>query len=424
MTFHLFQAFGVELEYMVVDRDSLAVRPVVDALLRDLASLPGAAVESAESEGWPDEVSLGPVTVGNELCAHVLELKVTEPAPSLDRLDDAFAASIARLTPVLDRHGVGLLPSGMHPLMNPDREMRLWPHGNSEVYAAFNRIFDCRGHGWANLQACHLNLPFAGADDPEGEFARLHAAVRVLLPLMPALAASTPFMEGRATGMLDNRLEVYRTNSRRIPQAAGLVIPERAYTRADYQRVILDEIYHAYAPHDPAGVLRHEWANSRGAIARFGRSTIEVRVLDVQECPRADLAVVSAVSEVIRALAERRLGNLAALKAWAVEPLHAILLDVIRHADHASISLAPYVRDLGYAGPLPAPAPQVWIGLVDRALQGRRPAWYDDFRLITDRGCLARRILHAAGSSPTPESITAVYRRLARCLASNTFFTP
>jgi hypothetical protein len=32
-------------------------------------------------------------------------------------------------------------------------------------------------------------------------------------------------------------------------------------------------------------VLRHEWVNARGAIARFDRSAIEIRVLDVAECP-------------------------------------------------------------------------------------------------------------------------------------------
>ena len=43
----------------------------------------------------------------------------------------------------------------------PQREIELWPHDDREIYARFDRIFDCRGHGWANLQSVHLNLPFA-----------------------------------------------------------------------------------------------------------------------------------------------------------------------------------------------------------------------------------------------------------------------
>ena len=48
----------------------------------------------------------------------------------------------------------------MHPWMDP-RAASLWPHEYGEVYAAYDRIFDCRRHGWANLQSVHLNLPFA-----------------------------------------------------------------------------------------------------------------------------------------------------------------------------------------------------------------------------------------------------------------------
>lgn len=31
---HLFQAYGVELEYMIVDSDTLNVRPIADELLK------------------------------------------------------------------------------------------------------------------------------------------------------------------------------------------------------------------------------------------------------------------------------------------------------------------------------------------------------------------------------------------------------
>lgn len=415
MPFHLFERFGIEIEFALVNLDSLRVAPVVDLLLREAAALPAARVESESVPTWPDEITLGPITIGNELSAHVLELKVSEPAPSLDGLADHFASTIASLRPALDRLGVMLLPSGMHPTMDPDREFVLWPHGNSEVYAAFDRIFGCKGHGWANLQSCHLNLPFANDD----EFGRLHAAIRTLLPIMPALSASTPHIDGHASGLMDNRLEVYRLNSRRVPQAAGLVIPERVYTRADYERVILGEVYAGYAPHDPQSLLRDEWANARGAIARFGRGTIEVRVLDSQECPRADLAIASTITAVLRAITEGRLGNPPALRAWAVEPLHQVLLSVIRDADQTTLTLTPYLRDLGYTGPCPAPAAAVWAELLDRALAGNRPPWRADAERILSSGCLARRISRA---TPTPALIPDTYRALALCLEHNELF--
>ncbi len=34
---HLFEGYGIELEYMIVDRDSLAVRPLTDRVLQQVA---------------------------------------------------------------------------------------------------------------------------------------------------------------------------------------------------------------------------------------------------------------------------------------------------------------------------------------------------------------------------------------------------
>ena len=44
--------------------------------------------------------------------------------------------------------------------MHPETEMQLWQHNYSKIYALYNRIFDCRGHGWSNVQSMHINLPF------------------------------------------------------------------------------------------------------------------------------------------------------------------------------------------------------------------------------------------------------------------------
>lgn len=449
MSYHLFERFGVELEYMVVDRDSLAVRPVVDRLLQDIAKLPGAKVESESEPGWPDEVSMGPISLSNELTLHVLEFKATQPVPQLHGVSSLFADAIRKITPILEKHNCMLLPGGMHPTMDPFEEMHLWPHGNSEVYEAFNKIFDCRGHGWANLQACHLNLPF-GVDDVEqdaGEFGRLHAAIRAILPILPALSSASPIMDAKVTGLMDNRLEVYRTNSRRIPQAAGKVIPERVFTKGAYDREIFQKIYEAYKPHDPDGVLRYEWANSRGCIARFMRNAIEIRVLDVQECPRVDLAICSAITSVLRAMCDSSQPNrdrqgaassghpqsnspakgfdLAALQSLEVDPLHTILLSCIKDADRATITDTTYLKALGIAR-ASCSAAELWRDLLDRTQpnDANAPTWRPVLDLILKEGPLSRRILKALAKDTSPKAITAVYRRLAGCLSANTPFQP
>ncbi len=331
---HLFEAFGVEIEYMIVDARTLDVRPITDRVLKFIA---GEIVS---------DVEMGEITWSNELTAHVIELKTTGPARSLAPLPALFQESVRRINAILETHGCRLLPSAMHPWMDPNREMVIWPHDYSVVYEAFNRIFDCRGHGWANLQAVHLNLPFA--DD--AEFARLHAAIRVLLPILPALAASSPIFEGRLSGVLDTRLDVYRNNCRKIPLAAGRVIPEPVFSAADYHGRILEPLWAQIAPHDPEEILQEEWLNSRGAIARFERNTIEIRVLDVQECPQADVAVCALVADVLERLASGHWGDPKLLEAWDTEPLAEMLLSTIRDAEQAVIRDPAYLRLFGIEG--------------------------------------------------------------------------
>jgi len=408
-TLQLFQAFGVELEYMIVDTKSLDVRPVTDRVL-----------EAVAGEITSDFVA-GQITWSNELTAHVIELKTSEPAAAFDPLPQAFQDSVTRINSVLEPMSARLMPSAMHPWMDPHRELVLWPHDNSSIYEAFNRVFDCRGHGWANLQAVHLNLPFSG----DAEFARLHAAIRVLLPILPSLAASSPLMDGHLSGMMDSRLAVYQQNCRRIPAATGRVVPEPVFSSAEYHRLILEPLYADVAPYDAEGVLQEEWLNARGAIARFERSAIEIRVLDVQECPQADVAICALIADVLEGLTAGRWVDPAHLEAWDTETLYALLQATIRDADGALISDAAYRRVFGMEGRESVTAADLWKHLAEalaRDARSRHTNLRSTVKTLLERGPLARRILTSVGGEPSRERIGAVYRQLCECLATGRMF--
>ena len=72
-------------------------------------------------------------------------------------------------------------------------------------------------------------------------------AVRLVLPLIPALSAASPYLEGRRQPYLDARLDTYRRNQARVPQIAGLVVPEPILGVADYHATILAPMYAAIA---------------------------------------------------------------------------------------------------------------------------------------------------------------------------------
>jgi gamma-glutamyl:cysteine ligase YbdK (ATP-grasp superfamily) len=414
---HLFEAYGVELEHMIVDAGTLDVRPVADRLL-------AAVSDGDEPEA---EVELGEIAWSNELVLHVIELKTNGPADTLAGLGALFQEHVARVGALLEPMGARLLPTGMHPWMSPDREARLWPHEYTEVYRTFDRIFGCRGHGWSNLQSTHVNLPFQGDD----EFGRLHAAVRMVLPLLPALAASTPVADGRVSRWMDTRMETYRHNAAKVPSVAGRIVPERAFTRAEYD-ALLESVYADLAPHDPDGVLRHPWVNARGAIARFDRGSIEIRVIDSQECAGADVAVAAAAAGAVRALAEGRLGTAAEQRAWPEGRLAEILLSTTESADRAVIINADYLRCLGYPGPPPCTAGEVWRHLVAETVARDDAAaeWMPFLDGIATHGCLARRVLSALGRSGEPgtdvprEALRDVYGALADCIRDGEPFVP
>lgn len=385
--------YGIELEYMIVDAPSLNVRPLAEALL------------TGEDGAPADEVCRGKLRWSNELVSHVIELKTAGPLNSLAGLEADFQQGVNQINALLRPLKARLLPTAMHPLMDPLSEMVLWPHGNREIYQAYDRIFNCRGHGWANLQSMHINLGFKD----EAEFVRLHAAIRLILPLLPALAASSPCVDGRLTGQADTRLQVYRHNQDRIPAIGGLVIPEPVAAFAEYHAKILRPMYAAIAPYDPEGLLQNDWLNSRGAIARFERSTIEVRLLDTQECPLADLAVARLVTSAIESLA----GNWQAQNAIATADLAAILDATIRQAEQALVSDTDYLRLLSLDAQA-LTAGEIWRTLAERYCPACR--W------LVERGSLAGRIVKRLGPQPALAQIQRVYAELADCLANGRVF--
>ncbi len=402
-------AFGVELEYMIVRADSLDVLPVADQLLAGV----GADGGDAAPEG-----PHGRVGWSNELVLHLLEFKCLAPEPRLEPMAEHFQRHVRLANQQLAAFGGRLLPTAMHPWMQPAREMRLWPHDNGEIYAAFDRVFGCTGHGWANLQSAHLNLPFANDE----EFGRLHAAIRLVLPALPALAASSPLQEGSYTGFADTRLETYRHNARRLPIISGRVIPEPVFTRAKYEGELLASLYAAIAPHDPAGLLQEEWLNARGAIARFARGAIEIRLLDVQEQPGADLAICALVAAAVQALADGRWLATARQRDFTVPQLERLLLRCIAAAEDAVIDDAEYLAAFGLPA-APLPAGEFWRRLADELLPRDAPA-RAPLALISAQGTLATRIRAACGAAPGRERLRAVYGELADCLQEGRSFAP
>lgn len=405
---HLFQGYGVELEYMLVDRDTLQIKPITDELLK------------LQLGGYGGDYENGMVTWSNELVLHVVELKSTRPESNFTALENEFVSNISQINALLSPWNAMLMPTAAHPFMNPVEETSIWPHENNEVYTVYNKIFDCKGHGWSNLQSTHLNLPFY--DDEE--FARLHAAVRLVLPILPALCASSPILDGKPTGALDTRLKFYKTNQSRIPSITGKVIPEAVFSKRNYLNTIYEKIKNDIAPFDPDHILNPIWVNSRGAIPRFDRGSIEIRIMDIQECPAADLAIITLITEIIKALAANKFIDLEAQMRWKTEPLGIILDQTTMMGQSAIIQNTSYLEVFGYPGKL-AQAGELWHHLLEWSIKHSNSSvqhWRPQLDVLVTEGTLSSRIIRSLGGNPSLAEIQRTYKKIAGCLAQNKMF--
>ena len=406
MSYHLFEVVGIELEYMVVRSSDLRVNPIVDKLL------------TKKNGSLTSDVENGKIEWSNELVAHVVELKTNGPTSDVENLDSLFAENIREINGLLQEYDSELLPTASHPLMDPKTEMKLWEHHYNRIYALYNKIFDCHGHGWSNVQSIHINLPFSNDE----EFERLHAAIRLLLPIIPGLCASSPIFEGKATGFKDSRMQVYKDNQKEIPEMTGKVIPERVFSRKEYTSQIFEPINAAIMPYDTENILDQHFLNSRGAIARFDRGAIEIRVIDIQECPKADIAIAVLIIESLKLLVSEELISLKDQKIWHEDALFSILDEVNRDAEDTKVVNPTYLDAFDLAKE--ARVKDIWKKLFTKVKSRMSKAHCESIEFILKNGSLSTRILEAVDNDYSEANINSVYRRLGSCLARNEFFVP
>ena len=401
----LFSRFGIEIEYMICDQETLRVCPISDLILKELAGK------------IQNEISLGKIAVSNELALHVIELKTDFALTSLDEAPHLFQEVVVRLNEIAKKHKAVLVPTGMHPFMDPMTETKIWEHDYNPIYEAYNSIFNCSGHGWANLQSSHLNLPFAS----EEEFVLLHRAIRLLLPLFPALSASTPVMEGKKTGMFDTRLFVYKNNQVKIPAIGGKIIPEDIHSFNDYMTMILEPMWRDIAPHDPEELLREEWLNSRAAIARFERDAIEIRVLDTQESPLHDISIHYAIVSMLKDMVERCKHSKTLGKDILTEDLAKLFFETARLGPKAVIDNKSYLALFGRKEA--CSVQELLFELLNPVLQKNPDGVLQKaLRTILQEGPLAYRLEKALDNDFSHKNIVHVWKRLSQCLARGETF--
>ncbi|HWQ19073.1 MAG TPA: glutamate-cysteine ligase family protein [Methanotrichaceae archaeon] len=269
---------GTEHEYSINDRDFKPL-PISDQIIQRI------------SGRIDDEVEFGGIKVSKELQKHVIELIPAKPS-SISGLEENLYAGFKNLYQALNGE-YSFLGLGMHPLLTLD-QTTYWDHDEQEYYEVYDRLFNIRQHGWLNIQALQINIPYKDRK----ELVSMYNKLRSLVPYLIAVTASSPFVEGKSTGYADNRLIHYRENQKQIPLICGGILPQKIKSVDDYikiNRCIYDDLKKFNAD-----ILCREWVNSSGVIIRFTRKCLEIKALDEQECLHSDMAMTALILALLR----------------------------------------------------------------------------------------------------------------------------
>lgn len=273
--------FGIEEEYFLSDAAS---RGIVRKVSR--------AFIAAAHEAFPDEVQ-------REMLQSQIEV-ATPVCSSMAQARRALTTLRTGLAGLALEHDMLLLACGTHPSAAWSRQHAT----DASRYDALMRDLQMLG---SRNQLCGLHVHVEVAD--EDERIRLMARIMPFLPLLLALSTSSPFWQGRRTGLMGYRLAAYGE----LPRTG---LPDLFADPADY-RAYVDTMVAAGAIKDASYLW---WA-----IRPSDRHpTLELRIAD--SCTRLDdtLAIAALYRCLVRHLLLRPAFNrdlTAASRAIAAENL-------------------------------------------------------------------------------------------------------
>ena len=391
------EVLGPEHEFSLVD-GNLHPLPIVDMVIKELN---GRIANYAKLESF---------TFGKELQSHVAEFKANMPFYSPETFEENMQRAILEIADFIEKkHDAQLLGTGMHPLLRLE-EAKVWSHRDRKIYEALSRIFNFYQHGWLNIQAFQLNLSYGN----EKEAIQLHNALANLLPYVPAISASSPVYESKISEYIDSRLHFYRINQKEIPSITGNIIPEYINSFKEYRQITINKYTEELQKLNASeGLLNKEWLNSRGAVFRFDRKAIEIRIMDEQECIKADVALSCFIRASLRGMLSQREPYLP--REALIEDLNSVIRDGLEaKVQHP---MGPTARDVcryyfRIALENASVEEKTYLPIVSKRIEEGSLS-----------GLIRRDVLKKAQKTDLREAILSVYLRLVENLTENEVYS-
>ena len=257
---------GVEEEYLLVDKETrgLAIDPP-KTLLSECEEILGGQVTT--------ELLRSQIEVGTKVCQNIGEVR-----EDLRKLRRA-------IIDVAGRHGLAPIAASTHPFSRWSEQKHTrkerYDSLTAEMQGAARRLLICGMHVHVGISDDALRID-------------LMNQLSYFLPHLLALSCSSPFWDGRDTGLKSYRLTIFDA----LPRTG---LPERFQSFAEYQRHV-DIMIKAGVMEDSTKI----WWDLRPS-GRF--PTLETRIMDV--CTRMDdaVALTALLCCIMRMLYRLRLAN-------------------------------------------------------------------------------------------------------------------
>ncbi|MBM3176726.1 MAG: hypothetical protein FJZ78_01850 [Bacteroidetes bacterium] len=393
----LAESFGLAVEYFVVDVDNLK-----------LAKVP-AEVYSLSFQG-PYQLFRSPQP-------GIIRLTANTARQNINYLDYGLAETVVAINTKLAAHKMCLMPGSMHPLSKSSELAGFMPANPSEE--AMAKLFTPSGHGWLNRAGCDVRLSFLDDD----EFSRLHAAARIILPIVPALTASSPVFEGMRTGLRSNSWKNFIDRYSKFPDLQAGEIPEPVFSEKKYEETILDPIRKMVASKGLGEVLSAEVINARAVTADFKSKEIVIQSTESQECPAAQMAVSRLIMEAIRAMANEQWVTHEQQMRAVTSNLAGLIIESAEGGMGAEVFSSEYLSFFGMDDT--KTIREVWRHIFETlSLNPEKPlARYEqELSVILQQGSLSDRVLTVLGENPQQDQVLSVYKNLCDCLNQNRLF--
>jgi glutamate---cysteine ligase / carboxylate-amine ligase len=257
---------GVEEEFQIVDPQTWELRSHVSELLNASGHSLGDQIKR--------ELHQSIVEVGTKICANVTEL------------DDEICRIRRDLAASAERVGLRIAAAGTHPFSS-------WKDQIISPGARYESIVEELQQLARSLLIFGLHIHVAVPD--RASTIELLNEARYFLPHLLALSTSSPFWQGRDTGLKSYRTTVFR----RFPRSG---IPDKFESWSEYDNYV-NTLVELHCIDDGKKV----WWDLR-PHPTFG--TLEFRVCDVPTSPRATVALAALAQAIVVKLYRLRRRNL------------------------------------------------------------------------------------------------------------------